>query len=172
METASGCPRRWCWSNRRTGATEGLLPCSWVEEGWLLSEREQRSRCRSLLPSAMFWEEQGTGESLPAALDRRSHRHPPGGGGASGRPPKISIGYLRNPGSLIALSEVSHYGIRPFRVFLRSPIKLRQPQLAGRRDVVSGRGFPTLGIKGAQRHYDIQNKYTSSSLRTASSVIW
>ncbi len=35
-------------------------------------------------------EEQGTGDSLPAALDRRSHRRPPGGGGASGRPPKRS----------------------------------------------------------------------------------
>ncbi len=32
-------------------------------------------------------EEQGTGDSLPAALDRRSHRRPPGGGGAAGRPP-------------------------------------------------------------------------------------
>ncbi len=77
-ETTSGCPRRWCWSNRRTGGTEGSLPCSWVEEGWLLSEREQRSRCRtpggqSLLPSAMFGEEQGTGDLLPATLDRRSH---------------------------------------------------------------------------------------------------
>ncbi len=45
---------------------------------------------RSLLPSAMFGEEQGTGDSLPAALDRRSHRRPPGGGWASGRPPKRS----------------------------------------------------------------------------------
>ncbi len=65
-ETASGCPKRWCRSKRRTGGTEDSLPCSWVEEGWLLSEREQRSRPRSpggrsLLPSAMFGEEQGTG---------------------------------------------------------------------------------------------------------------
>ncbi len=78
-ETASGCPKRWCWSKRRTGGTEDSLPCSWVEEGWLPSERERRSRPRlpggrSLLPSAMFGEEQGTGDSLPAALDRRSHR--------------------------------------------------------------------------------------------------
>ncbi len=92
-ETASGCPKRWCWSKRRTGGTEDSLPCSWVEEGWLPSERERRSRPRSpggrsLLPFAMFGEEQGTGDSLPAALDRRSHRRPPGGGGASGRPPK------------------------------------------------------------------------------------
>ncbi len=43
-ETASGCPRQWCRSNGRTGGTEGSLPCSWVEEGWLPSEREQRSR--------------------------------------------------------------------------------------------------------------------------------
>ncbi len=95
METASGCPKRGCWSKRRTGGMEDSLPCSWVEEGWLPSERERRSRPRSpggrsLLPSAMFGEEQGTGDSLPAALDRRSHRRPPGGGGASGRPPKMS----------------------------------------------------------------------------------
>ncbi len=94
-ETASGCPRRWCWSKRRTGGTEDSLPCSWVEEGWLPSERERRSRRRSpvgrsLLPSARLVEEQGMGDSLPAALDWRSHRHPPGGGGASGRPPKRS----------------------------------------------------------------------------------
>ncbi len=43
-ETARGCPKRWCWSKRRTGGTEDSLPCSWVEEGWLPSERERRSR--------------------------------------------------------------------------------------------------------------------------------
>ncbi len=85
METAGCCPRRWCWSNGRAGGTEGSLPCSWVEEGWLPSERERRSRRRSpvgrsLLPSARLVEEHGTGDSLPAALDRRSHRRPPGGG--------------------------------------------------------------------------------------------
>ena len=41
---------------------------------------------RSLLPSAMMGAEQGTGNSLPAALER-SHRRPPGGGRASSRPP-------------------------------------------------------------------------------------
>ncbi len=94
-ETASGCPKRWCWSNGRAVGTGGSLPCSWDEEGWLPSERERRSRrrspvVRSLLPSARLVEEQGTGDSLPAALDRRSHRCPPGGGRASGRPPKRS----------------------------------------------------------------------------------
>ncbi len=94
-ETASGCPRRWCWNDRRSGGTEGSLPCFWVEEGWLPSKRERRSRRRSpggrsLLPSAMSGEEQGTGDSLPATLDRRSHRRPPGGGGALGRTPKMS----------------------------------------------------------------------------------
>ncbi len=84
-ETASGCPKRWCWSKRRTGGTEDSLPCSWDEEGWLPSERERRSRRRSpvgrsLMPSARLVEEQGTGDSLPAALDWRSHRWPPGGG--------------------------------------------------------------------------------------------
>lgn len=33
----------------------------------------------------MMGAEQGTGDSLPAALDRRSHRRPQGGGGASSR---------------------------------------------------------------------------------------
>jgi len=33
VETASGCPRRWCWSDKRTGGMESSLPCSWVEVG-------------------------------------------------------------------------------------------------------------------------------------------
>ncbi len=75
-ETTSGCPKRWCWSKRRTGGTEDSLPCSWVEEGWLPSERERRSRPRSpggrsLLPSAMFGggagsRERGTRCRLPS----------------------------------------------------------------------------------------------------------
>ncbi len=94
-EIARSCPRQWCWSKRRTGGTEGSLACSWVEEGWLPSERERRSQRRSpvgrsLLPSTMSGEEQGTGDSLPAALDRRSHCHPPAGGEALGHPPKMS----------------------------------------------------------------------------------
>ncbi len=42
-ETAGGCPRRWCWSNGRTGGTEGSLPCSWDEEGWRGREPWERS---------------------------------------------------------------------------------------------------------------------------------
>ncbi len=69
-ETASSCPRWWCWSNRRIGGTEGSLQCSSVEEGWLPFKREQRiwrhlPGGRSLLLSAMFGEEQGMGDSLP-----------------------------------------------------------------------------------------------------------
>ncbi len=91
-ETASGCPRRWCWSDRRSGGTEGSLPCSGVKEGWLPSERERRSRRRSpggrsLLPSAMLGEEQGTGTRCRLPSNQRSHRRPPGGG-ASSHPPK------------------------------------------------------------------------------------
>ncbi len=38
-----------------------------------------------------------------------------------------TIGYLRNPGSLIALSEVSHCGIRPFCVFLEALLHYVSP---------------------------------------------
>ncbi len=38
-----------------------------------------------------------------------------------------TIGYLRNPGSLIALSEVSHCGIRPFCVFLEALLHYASP---------------------------------------------
>ncbi len=80
-ETASGCPKRWCWSKRRTGGTEDSLPCSWVEEGWLSSERERRSRPRS--PGGRsLWGGAGNGglaagcprpeEPPPSALRRRS----------------------------------------------------------------------------------------------------
>ncbi len=41
-----------------------------------------------------------------------------------------------------AYISVSHYGVRPLHIFLRSPITLRQSHLAGRRDVVSGSGLP------------------------------
>ncbi len=97
-ETASGCPRRWCWNDRRLGGTEGSLPCSGVKEGWLPSERERRSRRRSpggrsLLPSAMLGEEQGTGTRCRLHSNWRSHRRPPVGG-ASSRPPK-DVQYYR-----------------------------------------------------------------------------
>ncbi len=63
-ETASGCPKRWCWSNGRAGGTEGSLPCSWDEEGWLPSERERRSRRRS--PGWWRSRERGTRLRLPS----------------------------------------------------------------------------------------------------------
>ncbi len=87
-ETASGCPKRWCWSKRRTGGTEDSLPCSWDEEGWLhprgsggvaavrqwagacchppvwWRSRERGTRCR--LPS--------TGGAIAAARRRRGIR--------------------------------------------------------------------------------------------------
>ncbi len=108
-ETASGCPRRWCWSKRRTGGTEGSQPWSWVEAGWLPSERERKSRRRSLLSSAMFGEEQGTGDLLPAALDRRSHRHPPGG-------PNMPRGLFHVAGSERRI--LSHPGSPPSQMIL------------------------------------------------------
>ncbi len=93
-ETASGCPKRWCWSKRRTGGTEDSLPCSWDEEGWLPSERERRSRRRSpvgrsLLPSARLVEEQGP-VGLAAGCPRLEEPSPARqeAEGASGRPPK------------------------------------------------------------------------------------
>ncbi len=76
------------WDGRLTAVLLGRGGVAVVREGAEESPRSPGGR--SLLPSAMFGEEQGTGDSLPAALDRRSHRRPPGGGWASGRPPKMS----------------------------------------------------------------------------------
>ncbi len=94
-ETASGCPKRWCWSKRRTGGTEDSLPCSWVEEGWLPSERERRSRPVRLEAEACCHppclgrsRERGTRCRLPStggAIAGRQEAE-----GASGRPPKRS----------------------------------------------------------------------------------
>ncbi len=76
-ETVSGCPRLWCWSNRRTGETEGSLPCSWVEEGWLPSEREQRSRRCLPEPAAIrhVWGGAGNG-GLTAGCPRPEEPSP------------------------------------------------------------------------------------------------
>ncbi len=76
------------WDGRLAAVLLGRGGVAAVREGAEESPRSPGGR--SLLPSAMFGEEQGTGDSLPAALDRRSHRRPPGGRGASGRPPKMS----------------------------------------------------------------------------------
>ncbi len=118
-DTLSESPRCWggsqCWGDRAAGSSgdrqwlpeavvleqkknrwDGRLAAVLLGRGGVAAVREGAEESprspggRSLLPSAMFGEEQGTGDSLPAALDRRSHRRPPGGRGASGRPPKMS----------------------------------------------------------------------------------
>ncbi len=118
-DTLSESPRCWvgsrCWGDRAAGSSgdrrwlpeavvleqkknrwDGRLAAVLLGRGGVAAVREGAEEWprspggRSLLPSAMFGEEQGTGDSLPAALDRRSHRRPPGGGGASGRPPERS----------------------------------------------------------------------------------
>ncbi len=118
-DTLSESPRCWvgsrCWEDRAAGSGgdrqwlpeavvleqkknrwDGRLAAVLLGRGGVAAVREGAEESprspggRSLLPSAMFGEEQGTGDSLPAALDRRSHRRPPGGGWASGRPPKRS----------------------------------------------------------------------------------
>ncbi len=118
-DTLSESPRCWggsrCWGDRAAGSSgdrqwlpeavvleqkknrwDGRLAAVLLGRGGVAVVREGAEESprspggRSLLPSAMFGEEQGTGDSLPAALDRRSHRRPPGGGWASGRPPKMS----------------------------------------------------------------------------------
>ncbi len=66
------------WDGRLAAVLLGRGGVAAVREGAEESPRSPGGR--SLLPSAMFGEEQGTGDSLPAALDRRSHRRPPGGG--------------------------------------------------------------------------------------------
>ncbi len=93
-ETASGCPRRWCWSNGRTGGTEDSLPCSWDEEGWLPSERERRSRPVHLEAEACCHppclgrsRERGTRCRLPSTGGATAGRQEAEG---SGRPPKMS----------------------------------------------------------------------------------
>ncbi len=118
-DTLSESPRCWggsrCWGDRAAGSSgdrqwlpeavvleqkknrwDGRLAAVLLGRGGVAVVREGAEESprspggRSLLPSAMFGEEQGTGDSLPAALDRRSHRRPPGGGWASGHPPKMS----------------------------------------------------------------------------------
>ncbi len=83
-EIASGCPKLWCWSKRRTGGTEDSLPCSWVEEGWLPSERERRSRPVRLEAEACCHppclgrsRERGTRCRLPSTGGAIAVRRPP-----------------------------------------------------------------------------------------------
>ncbi len=71
--------------------------------------------------------------------------------------------YYLSRGSLSSIRFGVSLWDTPLLRIPRSPITLRQPQLAGRRDVVSGSGVPTLSIKGAtQRHYDIQKPLLAS----------
>ncbi len=71
--TASGCPRRRCWSDRRSGGTEGSLPCSGVKEG-VAAVREGAEEsvpfARRPEPAAIrhVGGGAGNGDSLPAAL--------------------------------------------------------------------------------------------------------
>ncbi len=118
-DTLSESPRCWggsrCWVDRAAGRNgdrqwlpeavvleqkknrwDGRLAAVLLGRGGVAAVREGAEESprspggRSLLLSAMFGEEQGTGEELPAALDRRSHHRLPGGRGASGHPPKMS----------------------------------------------------------------------------------
>ncbi len=109
-EIASGCPRRWCWSNGRAGGTEGSLPCSWDEEGWLPSERERRSRRRSpvgrsLLPSARLGEEQGTGDSRPVNGAGVVHYH------LLHRPRSVPTAYREEVSTLTIWCQENHLSL-------------------------------------------------------------
>ncbi len=99
-DTLSESPRCWvgsrCWGDRAAGSGGDR---QWLPEAVVLEQKKNRWDGR--LAAVLLGrggvaairegaEEQGTGDSLPAALDRRGHRRPPGGGGASGRPPKRS----------------------------------------------------------------------------------
>ncbi len=114
-DTLSESPRCWggsrCWGGRAAGRSRDRqsLPEAVVLEQWksrwgrrlaavllgrggvaAVQEGAEESAPFAKRPSAMSGEEQGTGDSLPAALDWRSHRRPPGGGGALCHPPKMS----------------------------------------------------------------------------------
>ncbi len=118
-DTLSESPRCWggsrCWGDRAAGSSGDR---QWLPEAVVLEQKKNRwdGRLSAVLlgrggvaavregaeesppfawrpkPAAIrhVWGGAGNGDSLPAALDRRSHRRPPGGGGASGRPPKMS----------------------------------------------------------------------------------
>ncbi len=128
-EIASGCPKRWCWSNGRTGGTEDSLPCSWDEEGWLPSERERRSRPVRLEAEACCHppclgrsRERGTRCRLPSTGGATAVRQEAEG---SGRPPKMSstIAWHREwTAQLVEDRAAVCPGTRPRFFFFLSPL--------------------------------------------------
>ncbi|ROL47212.1 hypothetical protein DPX16_19010 [Anabarilius grahami] len=107
VEDHEGLPEAMVLDRLSTGGTESSLPCSWDKVGWLPSKRERRSRRRGPEPAAFRCEgeEQGTGDSLPAALSRRSHRRLPGGRGGSSCPPSVQYHRMAPRGRASQLPE-------------------------------------------------------------------
>ena len=112
---------------------------------------------RSLLPSAMMGAEQGTGGSLPAALDRRSHRRPPGGGGASSRPPtdvqchrmapRVTLSWLRTERQCVREPDQDFsFSLSPLSSL--SLLMLPSPVLSPRLSIPPGTAAAVIGPPG------------------------
>ncbi len=71
--------------------------------------------------------------------------------------------YSQNIVLFQACVSVSHYGIRPFRVFLEALLHYASPNWLADMTLCLGVASPPLSIKGAtQRHYDIQKPLLAS----------